>query len=226
MGIVEFYTHLVTIFGLEACYRRAADVPRAQRSHPGHEHKRPYPSGAALDEAHLLNNDILAEIRLLTNYQIDSLNALTVVLCGAETLSCKFGLSMLEALANSITITISMDSLPKEESFTYIESRLAACGQKSPLFTKNAMELVHQAAGGILRTIGTIANAALLKDYSGQEPSDRSRACPGRHPTLNTASSGRHACSRFRVFASECGTSRPLLVLREYPTLSAREFRA
>ena len=27
------------------------------------------------------------------------------------------------------------------------------------------MELIHQAAGGILRTIGTIANAALMKAY-------------------------------------------------------------
>jgi general secretion pathway protein A len=170
VGIVEFYTHLVTVFGLEACYRRAA-MFRELKDHilamSTNAHIHPV---LLIDEAHLLNNDILAEIRLLTNYQIDSLNALTVVLCGAETLSRKFGLSMLEALANSITITISVDGLPKEESFSYIESRLAACGLKSPLFTKNAMELVHQAAGGILRTIGTIANAALLKAFLAKSP--------------------------------------------------------
>jgi len=170
VGIVEFYTHLVTIFGLEAGYRRAT-MFRELKDHilamNTNAHIHPV---LLIDEAHLLNNDILAEIRLLTNYQIDSLNALTVVLCGAETLSRKFGLSMLEALANSITITISMDSLPKEESFSYIETRLAACGLKSPLFTKNAMELVHQAAGGILRTIATIANAALLKAFLAKSP--------------------------------------------------------
>jgi hypothetical protein len=38
----------------------------------------------------------LAEIRLLTNLHIDSLNAPTGMLCGAETLSMRFGLSILE----------------------------------------------------------------------------------------------------------------------------------
>jgi general secretion pathway protein A len=170
VGTVEFYTHLVTAFGLESCYRRAA-MFRELKDHimamntASHIHP-----VLILDEAHLLNNDILAEIRLLTNYQIDSMNALTVVLCGAETLSRKFGLSILEALANSITISITLDSLPKQESFSYIETRLSACGVKQPLFTKNAMELVHQAAAGILRTIGTIANAALFKAFQAKSP--------------------------------------------------------
>jgi type II secretory pathway predicted ATPase ExeA len=165
VGIVEFYTHLVTAFGLERCYRRAA-MFRNLKDHVLSMNNTAHVHPVLLvDEAHLLNNDILAEIRLLTNYQIDSMNALSVILCGAESLSRKFGLSMLEALANSITITISVQSLSKEESFTYIESRLASCGAKTPLLTKAAMELIHQAAGGIMRTIGTITAAALMKAY-------------------------------------------------------------
>ena len=66
-------------------------------------------------------------------------------------------------MASSITITISVDTLLPEESMSYIESRMSACGQKTPVFTANAMTLIHQAAGGILRTTGTIATAALLK---------------------------------------------------------------
>ena len=165
VGLVEFYTHLVSLFGLEPNYRRAA-MFRQLKDHilsmNASSHLHPV---LLIDEAHLLNNQILAEMRLLTNFQLDSLNALTVILCGDETLTRKFGLSMLEALANSVTITISVDSLPKEESFSYIESRLASCGAKTPLFTTNARELIHQAAAGILRTIGTIAQAALRKAY-------------------------------------------------------------
>ena len=108
-------------------------------------------SSTLVDEAHLLNNEILAELRLLTNFQFDSLNALTVLLCGAETLSLRFGLSTLEALANSITVTISVEGLCPEESISFIENRLSACGAHAPLFTKNALTLIHQASGGILR---------------------------------------------------------------------------
>ena len=165
VGTVEFYTHLVDAFGLEPCYRRARmfrDLKQHVISMNNSAHLHPV---LLLDEAHLLNNDILAEIRLLTNYQIDSLNALTVILCGAESLSRKFGLSSLEALANSITVTINVDGLPKEESFSYIENRMSACGAKTAVFTKNALEFVHQASAGIMRTIGTIANAALMKAF-------------------------------------------------------------
>jgi len=165
VGLVEFYTHLVALFGLEPSYRRAA-MFRELKDHVlsmnSSSHVHPV---LLVDESHLLNNQILAEMRLLTNFHIDSLNALTVLLCGDETLTRKFGLSMLEALANSVTITISVDALAKEETFSYIETRLAACGVKNPLFTKNALELIHQAAGGILRTVGTIANSALIKAY-------------------------------------------------------------
>jgi|TARA_B100000315_G_scaffold50489_1_gene45013 type II secretory pathway predicted ATPase ExeA len=168
VGIVEFYTHLCSLFGLQPSCRRATMFRELQQhilalNTTSHIHP-----VLAIDEAHLVNGDILAEIRLLTNFRFDSLNALTVILCGNETLTLKFGLSRLEALATSITITISVDSLALEETFSYIETRLKACGQKTPLFTKNAATLIHQASGGILRTIGTIATAALWKAFMGR----------------------------------------------------------
>ena len=166
VGIVEFYTHLSTLFGLEPNYRRASmfrDLQHQVLTMNGSAHVHPV---LLIDEAHLLANDILAEIRLLTNFHIDSLNALTVILCGSESLTRKFGLSMLEALASSITVTISLNGLSIEETLSYVESRLATCGSKTALFTKNALTLIHQASGGIPRTIGTIANAALLKAFT------------------------------------------------------------
>jgi type II secretory pathway predicted ATPase ExeA len=165
VGMLEFYTHLCVLFGLEPCSRRAA-MFRELQSHiltlATVSHVHPV---LAIDEAHLLSNDMLAEIRLLTNFRLDSLNALTVILCGNETFTRKLGLSTLESLATSITVTVSVDSLSAEESASYIESRISACGQKAPLFTKNAMILIHQASGGILRTIATIASASLLKAF-------------------------------------------------------------
>ena len=77
-----------------------------------------------IDEAHLLNNDILKELRLITNFHIDSVNALSVILCGQEGLKAKFGLSIHESLANSITISASTAALCLEETVTYIEQRV------------------------------------------------------------------------------------------------------
>ena len=118
-----------------------------------------------LDEAHLLSNDILQEIRLLTNFEIDSFNALTILFCGQESFRMKLGLSILESLANSITISIPVDSLKKEESFSYIEQIIFNCGNDGSLFTKNALSLIHQSSGGIMRIINHICSGSLSKAF-------------------------------------------------------------
>jgi type II secretory pathway predicted ATPase ExeA len=163
--LTELYTHICTELGLEPTSRRAKmyrtiqervlTLNKSQKIHPL----------LVLDEAHLLDNDILQEIRLLTNYEIDSYNALSVILCGLEKLTMRFGLTSLEPLANSITITARLDSLPKEESFSYIEKRLALCGAQRTIFTKNALAFIHQSSGGIMRNINTIANGAMINAY-------------------------------------------------------------
>jgi general secretion pathway protein A len=165
VGVVEFYTHLCALFGLETCYRRATMFRELQQhilSLNTASHVHPV---LLLDECQLMSIDILAEIRLLTNFRFDSLNALTVILCGSETLPRKFGLSTLESLASSITISVTVDALSPEETASYLETRISACGHKGPLFTKNAVSLIHQASAGILRTIGSIALASLWRAY-------------------------------------------------------------
>jgi len=165
IGLTEFYTHICVGLGLEPCTTRAPMFRNIQqrilslnKSHKVHP-------VLLIDETHLLDNEILKEIRLLTNFQIDSYNALTVLLCGLENISLRFGLSSLEPLANSITITIHVASLPKEESFSYIEHRLSQCGNTNSLFTKNALMVIHQASGGIMRNINTISHASMVNAY-------------------------------------------------------------
>jgi len=165
VGILEFYTHICTALGLEPGGKRAT-MFRAIKDHilSLNNVSRIHPI-LLIDEADKLSNDILCEIRLLTNFAYDSLNALTVLLCGQKNLTQKFGLSILEALANSITVNVNLDTLPKEETFSYIEQRVQEVGNGQSLFTKNAMNLIHQAAGGTLRSINTIANGALVQAF-------------------------------------------------------------
>ena len=170
IGILEFYSHLCAGFGLESSNQRARmfrslkdrilSLSRSSRIH----------SILVLDDAHLLCTEILQEIRLLTNFEIDSYNALTVLLCGQETLTKKFGLSQLEPLANSITVNTQLPALAKEECFSYIERRIAQSGGASAVFTKNALSLTHQASGGIMRNVNTIAQGAMMKAYLVKSP--------------------------------------------------------
>ena len=170
IGVLEFYTHLTAAFGISARARRS-DMFRELKKHilSLNSSQNIHPV-LILDEAHFLNYDILQEIRMLTNFEIDSLNAMTVLLCGQECLTQKFGLTILESRANSITISIQVESLPQEETYAFIENRIKECGFHSALFTQSAMALIHQAAGGLFRSIGIIAQGAMLKAYLSKSP--------------------------------------------------------
>jgi len=82
----------------------------------------------------------------------------------------RLGLSILESLANSITVSVSLDGLPKEETFTYVEQRITACGGNPVMVTKGALNLIHQASVGVLRSIGMITTAGMDKAYSADSP--------------------------------------------------------
>ena len=170
IGVMEFYTHLTTALGLAPAGRRAAMFRSVQeRIYSLHRSSRIH-TVLIIDEAHLLSNEILKELRLLSNFEVDSVNAMTILLCGQQSLLQKFGLSILESLANSIAISVSTDGLPKEETFSYVEQRISTCGGNPATFTKGALNLIHQASVGVLRSIGTIATAGLGKAFAGDSP--------------------------------------------------------
>jgi general secretion pathway protein A len=161
VGLTEFYSHLCVALGLEPAGRKATMFRMIKdRLFQLHRQSKIHPV-LVIDEAQLLPNEVLADLRLLTNFEVDSTNALTILLCGQESLSQKFGLTILESLANSITISVLTEGLPKEETCSYIEARITTCGGNSGLFTKNALTLIHQSSMGIFRSIGTIATASM-----------------------------------------------------------------
>lgn len=165
VSLIEFYSHLSVSLGIEPVGRRSAMFRMIkERVISLNKNNKVHPF-LVIDEAHLLKNDILQELRLLLNFEIDSLNAITILLCGQPSLEYKFSLSILEPLVNSITYFLKLDGLKEEETYTYIESRISKTGNSGVLFTKNAMKLIHSASAGILRTINNISNASLIKAF-------------------------------------------------------------
>lgn len=165
VSTTEFYSHLASGFGIPQGGRRSFLFRKLKEQiEMLHSSKRIY-SILVIDEAHLLSTDILQELRILSNFSMDSKNLLTILLCGQEDLLFKFGLSSLEFLANSISVIVKLHGLAQEESFSYIEKRISESGCSTPIFTKAALNAIHQASGGTMRVINTMALASLLKVF-------------------------------------------------------------
>lgn len=168
LGTAEFYQSFAASLGLSPQGRRNTVFIRIkefiinlndqQRIHPV----------IFIDEAHSLSSDALKEIRMLTNFDFDSKNACTIILIGHSDLRQKLNLNIFTSLANSITYSILLEALPAEETFNYIESRINSTGGTPSLFTKNAMKLIHDISGGILRTTGNAAWQSMIKAFQLQ----------------------------------------------------------
>jgi type II secretory pathway predicted ATPase ExeA len=162
VSVSEFYTHIAATLGLPACGRRAALFRSIQAHVLELARKRVHPL-LIIDEAHMLSTDILSEIRLLTNFEMDSRNALSVLLCGQDSFLQRLDLAILESLANSISITVRTKGLVEEETYAYIEKSIADCGGKQQIFTTAAMKAIHQFFTGLMRTVNNIARAGMKK---------------------------------------------------------------
>ena len=168
LGTAEFYQTFAAALGLTPQGRRST-VFRKIKEHiiNLNDQQRIHPV-IFIDEAHALSSDTLKEIRMLTNFDYDSKNACTLILCGHSELRNKLKLNIFTSLANSITYSIRLDALPAEETFNFIENRISSVAGNPSLFTQNAMKLIHDISGGILRSTASIAWQALIKAFSNQ----------------------------------------------------------
>ena len=114
-----------------------------------------------LDEAHLLQTGPLEELRLLTNFKMDSYDPFILVLSGQSDLRRIMEFAVMEPLNQRIAIRYHMPGLCLDECKQYIAHHLKLAGVKEPILDEKALEAVYELSFGIPRKIGTITEQAL-----------------------------------------------------------------
>jgi type II secretory pathway predicted ATPase ExeA len=116
-----------------------------------------------LDDAHLIRNtETFEALRMLLNFSTEGLSDLSMLLVGtAEVL-----LELPSGLADRLAARCLLAPLTAEETFAYVVGRLATAGGTSPLFTPEALSLMHRAALGLPRRLNRLADLALLIAYA------------------------------------------------------------
>ncbi len=114
------------------------------------------------DDAHLLTSRVLDDLRLLTSFDGDSRDDLTLILSGQPQLESQLRLAINEALAQRIVQRIRLRSLHPEEVDSYLTHRLQLAGRTARLFLPEAAEAIAKGARGIPRLIDRLAEQSLL----------------------------------------------------------------
>jgi type II secretory pathway predicted ATPase ExeA len=125
-----------------------------------------------VDEAQLVpHKETFDEIRLLTNFQLDDRNLLSVVLMGQPELRKRLAHRVYEPLRQRVGMQYDLRPLSLDETAEYLDHRLQVAGGASGLFTAGAVEGIHRYSGGIPRKINHAAALALLEGFGRESRS-------------------------------------------------------
>jgi type II secretory pathway predicted ATPase ExeA len=138
-----------------------------------------------IDEAHVMPEDTLEQVRLLSNLESNRHKLLQIVLFGQPELDQTLAKTDLRQLRDRITHSFRMRPLALAEVAKYLSFRMRAAGYRGPeVFTPRAVRRIGRAADGLTRRINILADKALLAAYT-----ENTHAITGRHVRAAVADS-------------------------------------
>lgn len=119
-----------------------------------------------IDEAQGLSEEVLEQVRLLTNLETREQKLLQIILVGQPELREMLARMELRQLAQRITGRYHLTPLSAAESRAYVNHRLTVSGAMAPIFTGSALRAMQRVTRGIPRLINIISDRALLGAYT------------------------------------------------------------
>ncbi|ACM20514.1 ATPase, putative [Geotalea daltonii FRC-32] len=120
-----------------------------------------------VDEAQLIpDREIFDEIRLLTNFQLDDQNLLSIIIMGQPELRRIVSAPLFEPFRQRVAMTYHLLPLTLEETQEYLDFRMTVAGGCAGLFAPDAVQRIYELTGGVPRKINTLATNALLTGFA------------------------------------------------------------
>ncbi|MBW3566109.1 MAG: AAA family ATPase [Acidobacteria bacterium] len=119
-----------------------------------------------IDEAQLIpSKATFDEIRLLTNFQLDDENLLSVILIGQPELEVRLDRKPYEPLRQRIGLRYRLGALDQTETREYVSHRVRKAGAAADPFTEESVRALYEVTRGIPRLINSVATTALLDAF-------------------------------------------------------------
>ena len=119
-----------------------------------------------IDEAQRLNDEILEQVRLLSNIEMSDRKLINIFFVGQP----EFGEMLMEtrnrAVRQRIMISFNIESLTESETEQHIQHRLKVAGATRGIFTSDAVREIYRFSRGCPRLINISCDHALLSGYS------------------------------------------------------------
>jgi len=119
-----------------------------------------------IDEAQDLTDELLEQVRLLSNLETDNRKLLQIVLMGQPELRDRLNDHKLRQLRQRITVRYHLSPLTASEVAQYVQHRIhVSGGNGAPAFTRPALWRVYHYSKGIPRLVNALCDKALLAGF-------------------------------------------------------------
>lgn len=119
-----------------------------------------------IDEAQNLTNEVMEQLRLLSNLETTKHKLLQIILVGQTELREKLNSHALRQLAQRITLSCQLIPLSYKEVRKYIQHRINIASRKPRIkLTRVAYWAIYRYSGGIPRLINIVCDRALLTAF-------------------------------------------------------------
>jgi type II secretory pathway predicted ATPase ExeA len=115
-----------------------------------------------VDEAHLLDREMLEELRFLLNMKMDSKSPMALILVGQSELWDRLGLHAYAAIRQRIDMQCYLPYLDCSEMGAYMKRHLSAAGAVHELFTEAAMDEIYRFSSGAARLVNKLCTHSLI----------------------------------------------------------------
>lgn len=171
MNVTEFLEYMMADFGV-ACDSSAKSYVLLRLNRWLLERYRAGETAVLIvDEAQNLSDQVLEEVRLLTNLETASEKLLQIVLAGQSELEQKLKRPHLRQLRQRIMLRAKTQPFTLEETESYMRFRLSVAGAAEPgLFDRMATSLIYDYSHGIPRIVNLICEHCLVTAFAEGQP--------------------------------------------------------
>jgi general secretion pathway protein A len=160
LGKRDFYRQICQALGVECKLMPATMYATIQANLEAIAKERVHPV-LVLDEAHQMPDSSLNTLHVLANFEWDREPVVSLVLVGLPEFGARLKLGVHRSLLTRIAHKIEIAPTTADQTATYVTKRLEDAGARHAVFAPDALVVVHELTGGVLRSIDVLAEATL-----------------------------------------------------------------
>jgi len=115
-----------------------------------------------VDEAHLLDKEMLEEVRFLLNFKMDAQSPMALILVGQNELWERFQLQSYAAIRQRIDLQCKLPHFDRSQVGEYIKQHLKYAGADHDIFSDTALDVIFHYSSGTARLINKVCTHCLL----------------------------------------------------------------